>query len=486
MSFSSLGARGFCASVTTGENPLIPLESRSMSVPNATLWAGLVCIVVSGCGARSDVYCPLGECSNAGGAGGSFGGGLGGGDVSPPDPGETINPPDFMPPPPTTERPPDEDLPVSVRDDSFCPNQPVAKGPIVIESARDLERLRGCTEIDGDLTLSAFVAPDLFPLNALQHVRGTLRLAMAAPLDGLESLQQVWGLTLDRLQAPSLVPLGNLWRIGRFEGDDGVLAILSSTGFADLAGLWSIRDVSHVRIEDNPELVSLRGLTLPNNLQELEVRANASLTDLGDSSNLRKAERIFIDANPVRSLAGLSTLEEVGILTLEKLGIESLDDLQALHTATDVSIRDNDELLDIARLANVTFFSLALSRNGRIQSLPEFGLQTELQQVQIRDNAALATGPRFPNVVSASRIMVSRNPSLTRIDGFPQLVTVRTLEVRENQSLLALELGSLGQYDVARIVCNAALAESTIVPNLSAIGDRLEMRGNLGSSEPCN
>jgi hypothetical protein len=295
-------------------------------------------------------------------------------------------------------------------------------------------------------------------------------------------------LTLNHLQTFSLGPLQNLWRIGRFEGDEqGVLEITDSGGFADLTGLSSLIDVKSIHI-DSTALVSLRGLRLPNSLDELTLRRNLALQDLGDTASLESAQRVVIDGAPqVASLAALGRLVSTHVLTLEELGVQSLDELQALATAGGIDIRDNDRMLDVGRLASVYFHSLTVARNPLLQTLPEFTGQADLQQLQIRENESLTAGPRFPNVATASRIMIAHNPALARIDGFPQLSSLGTLEVRDNSSLIAIELESLAQVNVARIVCNTALAESEITPALSLSNStRVDIRGNLGSSEPCD
>jgi hypothetical protein len=456
-----------------------------MSVPNAKLWVGLVCLGAVACGARSNVYCSLGECTSTdegmGGSQGQFGGV--GGNVSP-------DPPDLDPPieipPPSMERPPD-DLPVSGASD-FCRDRIRAEGNIVINRRRELERLRGCQEVGGDLTLIGFTADDLEPLNELERVLGNLHLEISARLDGLESLRQVWGLSLEGLNTPTLAPLSNLTRIGIVDGDpDAALRIVSTEGFRDLEGLSRATMRGHVTIESNPRLESLRGLSLASSLEELSVRANNSLVDLGPATMLTRAGTVVLDGNQfLVDLGALSQLETVEkVLEFEGLAIESLDMLQALERATDVSIRQNGTLTSVDRLASVEFSSLRVTRNPSLASLPEFPGVFQLQQLQVRDNDALTRGPRFPALTQANRILISGNPGLARIDGFPLLQTIDTLEVRDNSSLIELGLGAVTQYELARIICNPALTEQTIAQRLGSIGGQLELRGNLDSILPC-
>ncbi len=457
-----------------------------MSVPNAKLWVGLVYLGAVACGARSNVYCSLGECTTtypgAGGGEGQFGGVGGGFSPDPPD----IDPPIEIPDQPSMERPPD-DLPVSGSSD-FCRDRIRAEGNITIQTRRELERLRGCQEVGGDLTLIGFTSDDLEPLNELEQVMGNLHLEISARLDGLESLRQVWGLTLEGLNTPTLAPLGNLTRIGVVDGDSSAaLQIVSTEGFRDLEGLSRATMRGHVTIESNPRLESLRGLSLASSVEELSVRMNNSLTSLGPAATLTSAGSVVLDSNQLLvDLGALSQLERVErVLELEGLAIESLDMLQALERASDVSIRQNGALTSVDRLAGVELLSLRVTRNPSLASMPEFPGVFQLQQLQVRDNDALTRGPRFPALTQADRIVISHNPGLARIDGFPLLQTIDTLEVRDNSSLTELELGAVTQYELARIICNPSLVEQTIAQRLGSIAGQLELRGNRDSILPC-
>jgi hypothetical protein len=75
---------------------------------------------------------------------------------------------------------------------------------------------------------------------------------------------------------------------------------------------------------------------------------------------------------------------------------------------------------------------------------------------------------------------------MATIGGFPQLSSVGTLDISENAVLVSVQIGSVAEYRVARIVCNSLFSEAPIAAYLGARGGPLELRGNLDSSEPCN
>ena len=117
-----------------------------------------------------------------------------------------------------------------------------------------LERVRGCSEIEGDLRISGVTS--LEPLAGLTQVHGTLTIEDSPKLKdmaGLEQLEQVETLVLSRTGLLTAQGLEGVRRIGQ-------LAIAENPRLISIAGLNQVREVGQVVIANNPRLSGYYGL----------------------------------------------------------------------------------------------------------------------------------------------------------------------------------------------------------------------------------
>jgi len=123
--------------------------------------------------------------------------------------------------------------------------------------------------------------------------------------------------------------------------------------------------------------------------------------------------------------------------------------------------------------------------NPSLVRLPEFSGTVNLQQLYVRNNTSLATGPRYPLVAEAGTVLVADNPLLASLTGLSGLQSVRSLDVSRNASLGEVDFGTLASARSVRIVCNAALPESSLDTLRASVSGTVDVWGNQGSPTPC-
>jgi hypothetical protein len=156
-------------------------------------------------------------------------------------------------------------------DDSRCPQLPLTQ--VEVHDQSELEALRGCTSIAGDLTIFPFAGADLTPLAQLERVGGTFTLGNRYPvalpprafasLEGLESLRSVGSLIVRGVEARSLGPLSGLTQLRNSGGIaplSGYVIIEQCPALTDLGGLDNLDGLLGFVASSDAALVSIRGL----------------------------------------------------------------------------------------------------------------------------------------------------------------------------------------------------------------------------------
>jgi hypothetical protein len=376
----------------------------------------------------------------------------------------------------------------SLQRGTLCADSPIAQGPIEIMSQDDLDALRGCEEVRGDLNIRIFADTDLSPLSSLRAVAGRFtfgqspetyteetaetwsegeaerdRVAEAGWLDslhGLEALERVGSLEMDRIAAPDLLPLSNLRNLA---GNDdplyaGRLHISRARALVNLAGLENAGGVADLSIGSNPALESLSVLRLSRDVPGfVSLYDNPRLTD------------IF----------ALAPLEAARSLSIERCGVTDLDALAGFSLADGIDIRENRDLIDISGLANASFGELRLEANPRIVNVPEFINNNNNSRVNIVGNAELASVVLGFTVgfgsldvegqeifIGESWIRITDNPKLALIEvhSMPEasylgITSAQVFTAHRNAALQRIDLGSLRSLNLLSIGDNPELTE---------------------------
>jgi hypothetical protein len=470
------------------------------------------------CGARSGLECFGESC-------GRPGDGEGGQQAF--DPDEEVDEPTVRPPSgaggsssaggqPT--RPPNDgpfpeqfpsETPIDMPFASFCPAGGTFNRSIEVSDAGTLEALRGCSVIDGSLTIFGTNLSDLGPLSQLRFVTRALRIASyAGTLDGLEGLESVGNLTIENTSIPTLLPLQSLQQIGGGTASGGALELNQNGGLSDLAGLGSLQVVTSISISGNPSLVTLAGLSVPVRLESLSLRDNPQLGDLTGLENLQLAQTVAIENSiALSNLAGLSNLQattslalvnlpslttlelpigNIGVFYLDNVVVTNLNGLSGLRQLESAIIQNNASLVEFDRLGSLEALrELSVINNSSLVRLPDFPGVFSVEQVYVRNNPLLAAGPSYPLVAEADTILISDNPSLTNLTGFRVLQRAREIDISRNPSLIEVDLGTLGSARSVRITCNTALPESSLQTVMLNVQGTVDVWGNQGSPTPC-
>lgn len=196
---------------------------------------------------------------------------------------------------------------------------------------------------------------------------------------------------------------------------------IEGTMLRDLSGLEALERVcGWVRIADNPELETLRGL---------DALAHAAYITIAD--------------NPRLTALALPSLAE-GSLRLERLdAMVDLSSLDALESGT-VSV----------------FGCNALTSFGPLVAFERGGLASE-------ENAALV-GFEVPRLIDGS-IRSTRDPALVELR-LPAVVSASTIEVEDAPKFATLDAPLLTSLDVLSLRRNAALVDVPVLPMLGSVG----------------
>jgi hypothetical protein len=363
-----------------------------------------------------------------------------------------------------------EMAPQAVRQGARCAASPTLAGTVVVNGQSDLDALAGCEAIDGNFEIAQFAGADLRPLASLRSVAGDLNIGRTPSvaefwttleggwlesLEGLEALERVGALHLENVNAPNLLPLGNLrfananakgsWRAGE-------LVIERAHHLRDLSGLEKLQGVTSLHIIDNDALESLDGLSLPFQVEEINLGNNPRLANLDALANVRFVNFLQIHSTGVRDLTALSELgvretiniaynpELVDISALpvwpvQSFGIESnpkLDGTVVVPDRAAVYVVRNPEL-DRIEVAGLT---------GTGGSWRGGGLETS---ITIGDNDSLSSID-LGGLAKCAALEIDGNDNLNQLEA-PALVGAVTLWVRLNPRLLAAPLATVESLD---------------------------------------
>jgi hypothetical protein len=386
---------------------------------------------------------------------------------------------------------------------SRCTESSSIEGDVRVKSQEELDALLGCEEIHGNLTIDIFEDTDLAPLSDLRAVDGNaflgsfpdfpddltdealqayqieyeriVAIAEAGWLEslaGVESLERVGGLVLNRVSASNLEAFESLRLVsgGVAPGLAGWVAIAAAPNLVDLSGLENLRGFRTLEISNNPALESLDGLAVPNSLDDLTLQENPALTDIDALSPL---QNILFD------------LFFVGI------GVTNLDALANLRQASrGLALFSNPELVQVDALQGLESAEfLVFDGNAKLERLPEFSNLYSLDGFKAMRNPALqAISLNFPNLIAvniidgtdvslaASVIEIGENAQLGSLAFEAGFRAAEVLSVYRNEALGSIDLGSLERLDRLDIYGNTALTGVSLgalrtVDSLRVIGN---------------
>lgn len=390
---------------------------------------------------------------------------------------------------------------------SRCAESTIVEGDVHVTNQAELDALLGCEEIRGGLRIEIFEDTDLRPLAELRAVEGDLFIGSYPDLSpeltpealdanqrehdrvtaiaeanwlpslaGVESIERVGGLLLNRISAPSLEAFQSL-RLVSGNVDSalaGQLAITAVPHLVDLAGLDNARGFRVLSISDNPVLESLNGLRVGKTLNAVSLQNLPALTD--------------IDA--------LATLNSVLFdIEVSSTALANVDALSNLEWATlGLALVGNPELTNVDGLAGLMSADfLVFDGNPKLERLPEFSRIFALDTLKVLRNPVLESiSLNFPNLpltainivdgsdvtLAASVVEIGENPALEAVSFEAAFQAVEVLSIHANDSLARIDLGSLERIHGLDLLGNSALAQLDLgalraVDSLRVIGNPL-------------
>jgi hypothetical protein len=380
-------------------------------------------------------------------------------------PGVELTPPALAPTLGILERP----SPPSGR---VCVESLIVPEEFAVFSADTLRVLDGCGEIRGDLYLGLDSALSLAPLSQLKEVCGVLSIASTAPLlpdsspaaqslVGLEALEGVDALFISHGGVGSLAPLARLRRIQRPDVENDALGLFAmQSNLEDLTGLEQVTEIRNIRVDGGEHLRSLRGLTLPSEMDSVQIEG----THLADLS----------------ALAGVTRLS--GDFGVNAGALETLDDLSNLRSAASVSVYGG-RVRDATGLAGLeTTGYLAVIASPLEVELPVFEKLTQVGDLNFSE-LPVSGGLSLPVLASAANIFIANNSNLASVSA-PALTSVGRLSISGNPMLASLDFAALSTASVVGIIHNPLLGEDALA-GLSTLETTLTKIGaNAGGSTP--
>ncbi|HWO08935.1 MAG TPA: hypothetical protein VNN80_05625 [Polyangiaceae bacterium] len=369
---------------------------------------------------------------------------------------------------------------------------------VEVWSQADIDRLRGCERVVGDLLLHVSPGLDYTPLRSLRDVEGTLLvrgevLPAPQPLEGLRGLEEAGGLELANLQLDSLEPLSALRRLGAstshlparpetVEKDTPIterdyvsfygLSIGACAGLTSLAGLEALEVLDALYLSSNPDHVSITGLSPGLELPELQLSgggvelrgappvrklsiSRSAWTDLSPLGDARALESLALVDNPVlTTLAGAQLPERLESLFISNNpALENLDGLEALSDVEGLSIGSVSPLGDAVESRLTSIEGLgglervgALTLYGQTQLRRLAGLEAlrEVERLELTDNLALESLRGLESLERAGALFLSQSPALASLSGLGS-ARIGSFQLQE---VGVVDLGGLEQVSV--------------------------------------
>ena len=278
-------------------------------------------------------------------------------------------------------------------------------GSYQVYTQADLDAIKACTSVSGELTIRATGVTTLSGLS-LMAVGGSVWIS-GYDLQGDPTVLQ------------DLKGLEHLVSVG------GDLRIESSLA-KDLHGLENLRYVGkNVYIFFHYSLRSLDGLQLKGVAGFFSLSQDSALTDITALSSLTCLGGFSVDLNAaLPSLNGLQNLQQLGSLGVTRT---ALIDLSALKHITTVPGDVYLESSDLTGLANLTAVggTLGISNNHAITSLAGLSsLQSVGVDLVLNGNTALVSPGGPPRLKVIGRDFVVRNSALANFKGFDSLIGI--------------------------------------------------------------
>ncbi len=364
---------------------------------------------------------------------------------------------------------------------SGCAESGVLEGDVFVESQEELDALEGCQAIEGDLFIRSFNDGNVRALHALTRVSGKLTVGEGGEaayetwltsLEGLEALESAGSLSLHGILVEDLQALASLRTL-----TSGWLLIAAAPNLKSLAGLQSLSGVTDLSLAGVTSLMSLDGLTLPEDMRTLRL-GNADLRELKPLgvSSVSSLELFDTHLSDLSAFAGLIWAEDVQVLSNREL--QSLAGLDGLGRLVKLTVQYNGALTDLPDFESVREIeSLSFVHNPLLAKLPAFpslqsnvaaelsghpeeSLRSRPESITLYEMDALTTFTMPAGLASASIVKIAHNANLRQIE-FTGQSYIEYLLIQNNPQLESISTGVLDKVNVLTVAENPLLPDAT-------------------------
>jgi hypothetical protein len=316
---------------------------------------------------------------------------------------------------------------------SYCLDGAV-DGDVTVLSSMDIDRLKGCRSINGNLRIGANYVDTLRGLDELEFISGLL----AIEPEAFGSFNGV-GSAAAPTKLRSLVGLGRLAYVSTLQ--------LSGLSLTSLEGLSQLQNVDNVVLFGLDELRDLKGLE-QTTWQAASIGQNANLRSLDGLRVLPQEMEVDLIGNPkLENIAALKVLEQVGQITLSGLpALLSLDGLQRLVNIGSLTIDSCNQFKDLSGLsARSIVTSLSITQNLQLRNLNGLALAAPAQAVVLMNNPQLESlaGLLGPSGTSLGVLQLSGLPVLKSLSDLKGLVEAQSVLIHSCDGIT--DLTGLGQ-----------------------------------------
>jgi hypothetical protein len=246
---------------------------------------------------------------------------------------------------------------------------------------------------------------------------------------------------------------------------------MNPSNITDLTPLLALEEVNNLNIRYNENLPNLEGLnniTKVNSL--LYIESNDVLQSISDLNNLENVWSIRIsNNNALISLLGLENITSTNLNIRNNSSITSLAGLESITTLGTLKLRDNQNLTSISQLSNLTILNTAdISGQPLLTSLEGLNQITSLEFLRVTNNDSLEDLSELSNLTSINWISIGGNDSLINLNGLENVLFNRWMLI-----------GKDFETDIVVDSPNPSLVDLCALENLFINGDYIATSTNI-------
>ncbi len=271
------------------------------------------------------------------------------------------------------------------------------------------------------------------------------------------------------IEGPEITSLAGLSQLTRINA----LAI-ESTSLVNLSGLENLESVDILQLQLNTMLEDISAFNNITTLITLWIVDNSVLTNLDGFQSMEEINSITIrDNGVITDLTPFESLVSVNSLAIQG-GVQSINGLQGVTEANDITISSNEEMTNLQGLNNISQINrLVIANNDNLASLDGLNSLESANYIQIQLNPNLASFQGFSNLTTVNEDFQISSTVLLNLAGLENLSYTKTLKLIGNDAMTSLNgLENLQKIDsLLRITNNDPLTDLSAISTLNFADD---------------